>query len=84
MVAAPAIVGTGYDTIYHMAAGDLGGTNEKLSRQLLKSLSNEFDPESIHTLNLSRQNLSDISVISKLNTTSEFQFLPMEIFKVKS
>lgn len=50
----------------YMESGDTSDSVEgRLTRQQLKSASNEFDVESIHTLNLIRRNLSDISAICK-------------------
>ena len=48
-----------------MASGDTDNAGV-LTVETLKSLSNEFDIESIHTISLSRQDLNDISVISEL------------------
>ena len=47
-----------------MASGDTDNAGV-LTVETLKSLSNEFDIESIHTISLSRRDLNDISVISK-------------------
>jgi len=46
---------------------DLSGV---LTAQMMKSASNEFDIESIHTLSLTRMDLHDISAISKLKELS--------------
>ena len=47
-----------------MASGDTNNSGI-LTAEMLKSLSNEFDIESIHTISLTRRDLNDISVISR-------------------
>lgn len=51
--------------------------SDKLTKQILKSLSNEFDIESIHTLSLNDQGFQDISVIGQY---SSFLFMLCVLF----